>query len=105
MLTCIPLALCLTLLPRGSNKAEMKESVQNSAVRDNTLEQEVIGSIIFAHVKIDILFTRSYLRKFRSDINQICHSGSLLSRKIVNSSLVSLAYRTKCVPGSIFASN
>ena len=37
MLVCVPLCLCLALLPWGSNKAETKESVQNSAVRDNTL--------------------------------------------------------------------
>ena len=35
MLTCIPLALCLTLLPWGSNKAEMKDSVQYSVVQEN----------------------------------------------------------------------
>ena len=37
LLVCVPLCLCLALLPWGSNKAEMKESVQNSAVQENSL--------------------------------------------------------------------
>ena len=36
MLVCVPLCLCLALLPWGSNKAETKESVQYSAVQENS---------------------------------------------------------------------
>lgn len=35
LLACIPLCLCLALLPWGNDKAEMKESVQYSAVQEN----------------------------------------------------------------------
>ena len=37
LLACVPLCLCLALLPRGSNNAEMKESVQYGAVQENSL--------------------------------------------------------------------
>ena len=35
LLACIPLCLCLVLLPWGNDKAEMKDSVQYSAVQEN----------------------------------------------------------------------
>ena len=74
MLVCIPLAMCLTLLPWGSNKAEMKESVQNSAV----LEDAQAGNgLSVSSIKVygdkgsysltdedDILYLRSFIEQY-----------------------------------------
>lgn len=43
LLACVPLCLCLALLPRGSNNAEMKESVQYGAVQDNSLAESELS--------------------------------------------------------------
>ena len=74
LLVCVPLCLCLALLPWGSNKAEMKESVQNSAVQENSLAGNGL-SVSFVKVygdkgsysltdEDDILYLMSFIEQY-----------------------------------------